>query len=404
MPRRRLDDWLTAYHQYTEETEPPLSYHTWTGISVIAGALQRKVYMYWGHSTIYPNQYIVLVGPSGRARKGEAINIGKALFAHIGVPITSERITREALVRYMQSAQTTFTDQTTGKLMFHCSITTISEELSVFLGQKEIGFLADLTNWYDSRDEWTYETKGAGTDKVVGMCFNFLGGTAPDWLPSILPQEAVGGGWTSRTMFIVEEDKRKIVSNPNLLEEDEKLKEDLLYDLEQINSISGEMTFSEDALETYIEWYEFEEHKAAEGNPAIADPRFEGYNARRATHIKKIAMCLTLSRANTRVISKGDFDRSLLIMEKAERKMTRAFRGLGQSRYAAATEAILSMVQKHGEIKRSIILRRFYRDIDSFMMENIEKLLEQMKVITVVRQPETGDVLYRAKDHDEDAL
>ena len=208
--KRELNDWISAYLKYVENTEPPISYHTWTAVSMIAGALQRKVYLNWGHDTIYPNMYIVLIGPSGRARKGTAMNIGKDILKDIGISMTSESITREALIRDMKDAVTNFPDATTGKVRFHCSLTALSEELSVFLGQNDIKFLADLTDWYDSRDSWTYRTKGSGTDKIQGVCFNILGATAPDWLQSILPQEAVGGGFTSRIIFVVEETKAGI--------------------------------------------------------------------------------------------------------------------------------------------------------------------------------------------------
>ena len=101
---RELEDWISAYLKYTENTEPPISYHTWTAISLIAGALQRKVYMPWGHDIIYPNMYIVLIGPSGRARKGTAMNIGKDILKDIVISMTSESITREALIRDMKEA------------------------------------------------------------------------------------------------------------------------------------------------------------------------------------------------------------------------------------------------------------------------------------------------------------
>ena len=80
MSRVIKGDWISAYLKYTEETESPVSYHTWTAVSMIAGALQRKCYMQWGLETIYPNMYIVLVGSAGRSRKSLAINIGEEIF------------------------------------------------------------------------------------------------------------------------------------------------------------------------------------------------------------------------------------------------------------------------------------------------------------------------------------
>jgi hypothetical protein len=81
---RELKDWLESYLDYTENSESPISYHTWCGLSVIAGALQRKVYLRWGLGrVIYPNVYAVLVGASGRTRKGVAIGIAKDFLKNI---------------------------------------------------------------------------------------------------------------------------------------------------------------------------------------------------------------------------------------------------------------------------------------------------------------------------------
>jgi len=162
---RELQDWLTKYLEYTDNSESPISYHIWCGLSVIAGALQRRVYLHWGLGrTIYPNLYVVLVGPSGRTRKGVAIGIAKEFLKKLStvsvVPESSSG--RQAMIQAMKRAIVNFTDPSDGKIKFHCSITAFSEELSVFLGQGDIAYLANLTDWYDSKDDWEYETISRG--------------------------------------------------------------------------------------------------------------------------------------------------------------------------------------------------------------------------------------------------
>ena len=93
MGSRYYNDFLSAYLAYTNNTEPPTSYHTWTALSMIAAALQRRVYIKWGYETIYPNMYIVLVGPSGKCRKGTAMNVGKDLLKDLaGISVASDQI------------------------------------------------------------------------------------------------------------------------------------------------------------------------------------------------------------------------------------------------------------------------------------------------------------------------
>jgi len=213
---REISDWLSGYLTYTENSEPPLSYHQWCGLSMIAGALQRKVSLKWGFEKIHPNLFVVLVGPSGKARKGVAIGIAKSMLVQVpGIAVSPEATTREAVISAMKRAITNYQDPEDNAIKFHCSLTAFSEELSVFLGQNDIKFLANLTDWYDSKDSWSYETVGRGRDSLQGLCFNLLGATAPDWLQSMLPQEAVGGGFTSRIIFVVEDKKEKL--SPSIL-------------------------------------------------------------------------------------------------------------------------------------------------------------------------------------------
>jgi len=400
MPRL-LDDWLEAYLKFAENTEPPTSYHMWVGISVIASALQRKTHMIWGHSKIYPNQYIILVGPSGTARKGDAINIGRPMMEHVNLKIASQRITPEALIAAMSESITSFTDSNKD-LIFQAPISIIAGELSVFIGQKNLKLLADLTDLYDSHKSWEYETKhGYQTNKgiktkdtISGVCVNILGGTAPDWIPTILPQEAIGGGWTSRVIFVVEEGKGQIISNPNLIPPDEVLRKKLEKDLEQIHLIIGEYEFTKDALDSYIAWYEKQERNLKAGTFHIQDGRFGGYIARRATHVKKISMCLSASRSNEVNINLKDFERAKELLERTEKKMSKAFKGMGKSQIAEMTDKVLTVIMARKKIKRSEVLRYLYGDIDIWTLEQVERVLAGMKVIEIRVLNEESDALY----------
>lgn len=391
---RQLRDWIEGYLEYAKYTEPPLSYHTWSAVSILASALQRRVYMKWGHSTIYPNQYIVLVGPSGQSRKGEALSIARDLMSEVRIPLTSERVIREAFYRFLKDHASTYTDKTTGRFRIQSAATCVAEELQVFLGKQNTEFLADLTNLYDSRDEWTYETKNSGTDHIVGVCFNLLGATAPDWLPSILPAEAVGGGFTSRVVFVVEDAKGQTISNPNLYQDNLAIREKLIHDLERVMLMTGEMIFSEDALAFYEDWYQTEDARLKSGTQDLVDPRLAGYNSRRATHIKKISMAISAARSNDLIITLEDTQRALGLMTLAEKKMPRVFTGLGKAKFAEATEDVLYLLMREKRVTRSSILSRYYTKIDTFVLDAVEKLLEEMKAIRVERTKGLGDKLY----------
>lgn len=390
---RHLNDLITAYMKFTEDTEPPKSYHTWVAISMIAGALQRRVFLRWGYEFIYPNLYVILVGPSGHARKGTAMKIGKGFLKEIGINITSESVTREALIRAMQNSTNTFL-LPNGAFRWHCSLTAISEELSVFLEQNDVKFLATLTDWYDAADEWVYETKGSGTDKLQGVCFNLLGGTAPSWLSSIFPEEAIGGGFTSRCIFVVEEGKGKTVAKPQYSEETQKLGELIRADLEKVMNLTGEMVMTQEAEQAYMDWYTEQEENMRNGRMPIASPHFDGYAARRATHVRKLAMVCSASRGDDMEITLDDFERAKRILLAAEKNMAKAFSGVGRSQYAQATETVIHLLQRNKKMKRSDLLSQVYLDMDTADLQMVKSTLQQMKVIKVTLQPGDGDEIY----------
>lgn len=394
---RELKDWLDQYLDYTENSESPISYHIWCGLSVIAGALQRRVYLKWGLGrVIYPNLYVVLVGPSGRTRKGVAIGIAKDFLKKVpGITVTPESSSgRQAMILAMKRALVNFQDPTDGKIKFHCSVTAFSEELSVFLGQGDIAYLSNLTDWYDSKDDWEYETVGRGKDTLQGLCLNLLGGTAPDWIQSMIPQEALGGGFTSRIIFIVEEVKRKIIPKYVPTQEEQEIQEVLQRDLDRISQLSGEITFTPDAEKLYIDWYIEQDVQLSAGKPAITDPRFAGYCERRATHLQKLLILCSASRGDDLKINSDDFTKALKLLHSAERQMHKTFGGLGKSRMSDESDMIINYIKKVQVTTRKLLLQKFYRDIDPATLANIEALMQQMGVVKIRLLPDTADKQY----------
>lgn len=391
MPRK-LKDWISSYAEFTKNSESPASYHTWAGLSCIASALQRKVHIQWGHSTIFPNLYVVIVGPSGQSRKGEPVTVARSFIEELNIPIISEDNSQEAVILDMKMSATTFQGKD-GRIKTQSAVCCFAEELAVFTGYQHSTFLAYLTNWYDSRDKWTRRTKHQGTDEIIGMCFNLFAATAPDWIPHILTREAIGGGFTSRVIFIVETGKEQTISNPNLYPPDEQLREELTTDLEHIHTLVGEFKFSEDALDLYTEWYEHEDEKARQGIFPVADPLFAGYAARRATHIKKLAMVLSVSHSDSLIIEPEDFHKALSLLEKAEEKMPSAFTGVGRAKHAEETEMVARFIEDHPGCSKGEILSAMYRTVDHEALESVMKGLLTMG--RVVGRVTDGEIRYK---------
>ena len=237
----------------------------------------------------------------------------------IRIPIESgNRVTKEQLVRDLSEADTTFR---IGNIQhFQYTLHHIVPEMVTFLGHRDILLLGWLTDWYDSDEIWENKTKTAGIDTVINLCYNFIGATAPDWVSTMLPSEALGGGFTSRCIFVFEERKRKVVTDTAITDVELQLQDDLLEDLLQITTLTGQFELSPKAFEIYEQWYENQETDIVRGVVPIRDPRLQGYVSRRQTHAWKLAMALSVSRSDELVIKAVDIRRAITILTRTERQ------------------------------------------------------------------------------------
>jgi len=346
---------------YTDQSEPPILYRKWVAISVIAAALQRKCYLGWGSLTFYPNMYIVLVGPSGKCRKGTAMGVGAGFLRDLGVSMAAEAVTREALIRELNEASQTDPDFSSGEINTHASLTIYSPELTVFLGYNNMRLMIDLTDWYDCRDRWKYVTKNMGTDDITGVWVNMIGATTPGLIQSALPRDAIGGGLSSRMIFITEQEKGKVVATPWGEGNTEELRESLMHDLSDIHSMSGKFQVTKDFIkEKWVPWY----YEQEDNPPFKGDPNFAGYIHRRPNHILKLCMILSASEGSDMIITADIFDRALNLLEQTEINMPMTFRGVGSSRTSEVMARIMSYIAAEGETSYENLLSQFKYDVD----------------------------------------
>jgi len=352
-------DWLKLYLEYVENTEPPILYKEWVAISAIASVLKRKTWLDWGlDSRIFPNMYIVLVGPPGRCRKGTAMAPAALLIRKIGVKMSASSITREALIKELEESSAL--DDINGDIVVHSSLTVNSPELTVFLGQDNKEMLMTLTDWYDCAGEWEYRTKTQGTNTVTGVWVNLLGATTPHLIQNALPLDAVGGGLASRMVFVYEDRIGKRVPAPFLTQLQKDQAEQLLNELTDISKLNGAFQLTADAMDAWVDWY----MNMEKTNPKMP-PTFEGYLNRRQTHLRKLLMILSASRSNDMIINVDDFTRALDLLQRTERKMPRTFAGMGSSRNSQTITILHEYISEKGRVTIKELYSDLYGHVES---------------------------------------
>lgn len=357
---RKLPNWIDAYMEYTKESEPPELFRKWCAVSVVAAALQRKCRLRWGASiNFYPNMYIVLVAPAGKARKGTAMAPARKLLESIEIPRVAEAVTREALIRTIKNAETTTLSNNPSKPpIVHSSVTVFSPELTVFLGYNNLQLMSDLTDWFDCAERWAYRTKTQGTDDIHGIFVNLIGATTPDLLRSTLSLDAIGGGLTSRIIFVYEEKKGKIVPYPMPSEREKELEDLLRYDLERIFQLQGDFKFTNEFLSLWGEWYLAQEGRSPFGG--FSPHALDGYIERRPTQVLKLSMIMSAAKSNSLVLTDKDLQEAIFLLEQTEVKMPRTFGGVGAAENARLTYIIFEYLSTEPRTVKDILNHFMY--------------------------------------------
>jgi hypothetical protein len=398
---RLLDNWLNRYVELMLNTEPASIFDTWVGYSVIAASLRRKISLQLGRLTYHPNIYVVLVAEPGAARKTQAIKHGVQLLNTIpDVRLSADSATKEAMTDDIEGSglDELMTDGTT---LRHSSLNIISKEFESFLGQKKENtrMLTALTDLFDCPDDWSSRTRHGTSNKIIRPFVNLLAATTPESLANSLPSSAVGGGLTSRILFVWAEKKKRPVAIPSMTPKEVELKTMLEKDLYQISRMSGEYVMTNECIIKWTEWYNtYDEDEG--GDRVCKDKSFSGWYSRKPTYIIKIAILHAAAESNTLVVQWKHVVDAMQAIKGVELVMGHAFKAIGRSEISGEVDSVLQIITKQRWISEKQLMTIIWRDVDSSKFDNvIETLLKTGKVVREFKGPngEKG-VWYRSTE------
>lgn len=385
---RLLPDWIQAYMAFTAEQQSPDEYHLWVALSTLAGTIRRRAFFDMQYFLLYPNMYVVLVGPPGRCKKSTAMRIGRDYIREVpGINFSSDSTTRERLI--LDMAQTLVDG--------HSSMTAYSTEFASLLASSGMDMVVFMTDIYDCPPEWSHRTKMGGTNKIKGPYLNFLGATTPDWIARSLPLDTVGIGLTSRIIFVYHDTPRIRDSFPQLSAEQRALRDLLIKDLQTVAQINGEYKFTPEAMALYRAW---DLKRQADPNPT-GDPRLAGYFERKPMHIIKTAMLLRASKTNDLMMTTDDFELALATLEHIEPRMQRVFAAVGKNPLAPDFESVMGAIATTPGIDFGRLMMMFKHSVRKDELSEVIDTLRLSNLIRVLQTPE-GPKYYPA-DYGKDA-
>jgi len=384
--------------EYVSDTEAATVFHKWVGMSVIASALRKKTFAKYGRLKYYPNLYIVLVADPGIARKSQSISFGVELISNVPDIITSaDAVTKEALLQDLENCATDAT-MPDGTQLRHSSLSIISREFESFLGQKKENtkMLVLLTDLFDCQElPWKYRTKGSGNSTIPSIYLNLLAATTPDSLASCLPSTAIGGGFTSRVLFIWADKRAKKVAKPEDSPRTQELRDKLCKDLYLISTITGQYDFTKEADHNWNEWYN--SYEEMDTTRLCKDAAFNGWYSRKPTYILKLAVTCAASESNNLILEWKHIERAMKEIQDTEIQMGIVFKAIGKSVVTSEVELIMQIIRTRKHITEKELMQLVWRDIDSNKFDNvIETAKRTGKVVRGFRGPhnESGEIWY----------
>lgn len=388
---RNFPDWLNAYVKYSSFSEAPAHMHFWSGVSAIAGALRRRCWLDMGYFKWTPCFYILIVAPPGVVSKSTTAAIAMDLLRQVpGIKFGPQMVTWPALVKAFADAREEFEFEDAWHPM--CAMTIESSELGNLMNPADREMIDLLVTLWDSKSgAMEKKTKMSGNDEVVNPWINLIACTTPAWIEGNFPEYVIGGGFTSRCLFVYADKKEKLVPYPTktMPEELATLKTLLLQDLEHIaNTVVGPFSLNAEAIEWGTKWYA--RHNASPPEH-LTDERFGGYLARKQTHMHKLAMILSAARDDSRVITVDDLATAERMLFDIEKDMPKVFDKIGRSEQSIQAERFIKYVQQQGTVPYELAYKFIHAHFP--MLRDFESMLSgaiRSGQVKIVNRPQGG--------------
>lgn len=363
MPRK-LENWLRSYSELTAISEAPDVFNFWTGVSAIAGVLRRNVWFEQIKFRWFPNFYIIFVAPPGIATKSSTANVGMRLLRDVeGVIMGPSSMTWQGLVLGLQKAQRLVAindtgDPLTSQYVAQSAITCEVSELGTFLDPKNGELTSVLIDLWDGKETpWERWLATKDDTKIENPWINIIAGTTPSWLRENASESMIGGGLASRVIFVYADKKKRTVA---YLEDEIQLDDyhfresELLHDLNEIGNLRGRFNMTKEAFEFGRSWYD-----ALWNSPEshLTDEEFQGYRARKQTHVHKVAMVLCAAAGDSMLIDKTTLDLATKLMSGVEYDMHKVFASIGNSSTSKHVNTILTYLRIYSKLKRAELWR-----------------------------------------------
>lgn len=344
---------MDSYLDLVEHTEAPTLFHRWCFISIVSAMLHRRTKIQMATGNVYPNQFVVLIGPPG-ARKSTAINMATELAIKAGYKnCTVGRVSPEQFLvdlKYGVDAIRVDIDNLNLNLNLDAKLAEAginhtlikAGELQDFLGSHNLSYLSMLTNLWDNPTDYPYRTRSGAAELIKQPAISLLGGATHTTFKKIFPIDVLGQGLLSRFILVHGAGSRKKLWMPPPL--NTELQTEIVTALNHIlngTALPAEFKFTKEAALFSQALYEVEDSE-------LLDHRFQHYTNRRNDHYMKLCLAIAAMNFHTELTVEDCFLANT-ILTYTEKFMPLALGEFGLDHAADNAEFLFQMIKKNPE-------------------------------------------------------
>lgn len=377
--------------------------------------------------SLFPNQYILLVGGPGIGKGLVVKQVIKMLKFHklvtaqhevkaedisdmmmsdvhskekaedaLLIPVAPETVTFEALIKEMATTMTGGRYkvlQPDGKLVektyTHKSLAFCLEEVSSLFQKNTEKVVNFLLAAFDCGD-YDYVTKNCGTDRLRKICLNIFGGTTPSFMATAFNDRLIGEGFSSRTIFVYEFANRfNRFQIPSFTPEQLTARKEILAHIHSLSKLYGQVSFTADAFERMR--YYFEE--VMPNSRTNYNMKLDPYYARKNIHVQKMAMAVHFAERTSMTIGDEAVARAFDILSGLEKKMHNAL-AFGRNPLANISEKVFQYIKMSGPQTKPKLWEAFSQDLRETEIQECLNFLLGTKKIFITQNQETKEDQY----------
>lgn len=369
------DNFFNHYFRFVEidAGECPANCHRWSAISALSAWLGKQVWMPFGHSIIYPNQYIQIIGLPA-SKKSTAIKISNNLLKLAGFKnFAPKKTSMEKFLVELHDLTWGNEDEDGSSLLEDnlfgnenpkeraaslaiAESYIASDEFANFIGYNNLNFISLLGEFWDIDEVYDYKLKNSKAVYINRPTINILAGNTPTGFNQAFPPDVQGQGFFSRLLLIHAKSSGRKIEEPGSPSE-----EHTRIVLEYLGAIKkhcvGLITMTPRAKELMAQIYHTWE--------PLIDQRFEAYSGRRCVHLRKLAIICAAARISTQ-IDEQDVVLANTLLTFAEYSMPKAMGEFGKGRHSTAAHKILEIIDAaHEPVSMIQLIKHVHNDVDS---------------------------------------